>query len=59
MDEEGSEGSVPSQKMVSRIGRGFGRIKMVDVPIALGEDPTPVRPLFFPFVLCLAISTLF
>jgi hypothetical protein len=47
MEEEGSEGSVPSQQNISRIGKGFGRIKMVDVRIETGEDPTAVS-LSFP-----------
>jgi hypothetical protein len=51
MEEEGSEGPVPSQQNVSRIGKGFGRIKMVDVSILAGEDPTPVRASFFSYTL--------
>jgi hypothetical protein len=47
MEEEESEGSVPSQQNVSRICKGFGRIKMVDVRIETGEDPTAVS-LSFP-----------
>jgi hypothetical protein len=40
---------VPTQQNVSRVGNGFGRIRMVDVKIASDEDPTPIVGKFFPF----------
>lgn len=49
MEEDGREGSVPSQQNISRIGKDFGRIKMVDVRIETGEDPTAVVNKYFPF----------
>ena len=40
---------VPAQQNISRVGKGFERIRMVDVRIAAGEDPTPIVGKFFPF----------
>jgi hypothetical protein len=43
--------SVPSQRNVTRVGNRWQRIKMVDVEIALGDDPTPVSLKFlFPLL---------
>jgi len=45
-EEEVEEGEVLGTANVSRVGRGFGRIKMVDLPILPGEDPSGVSLLF-------------
>jgi hypothetical protein len=48
--EEDSSLSLPSQPNTSRIGHKFGRIKMVDVEIKEGEDPSKVVGRYFPYV---------
>ncbi|KAN0115362.1 hypothetical protein V8E51_004906 [Hyaloscypha variabilis] len=48
MESEGAE-AAPRVGAVSRVGRGFGRIRMADAGIALGDDPSLLVNKFFPF----------
>ncbi|KAE9378797.1 hypothetical protein N431DRAFT_293080, partial [Stipitochalara longipes BDJ] len=48
METEEGEGA-PRLANVTRVGRGFARIKMVDVRIGDGVDPSSVVNTFFPF----------